>query len=139
VHVRRALLLFALVLGLAALAAAVSQPRQTGDQKAPRQAPGGPTATPVPAPLGPASIGFSEGANTRTRRLQVGRPAVVTVEVSEPGQVEIAGLGLSSTAEPLTPARFDVLSSRPGRYAVRFTAAGSSETRTVGTLYLMAS
>jgi hypothetical protein len=138
VHLRRALLLFALVLGVAALATAVSQPRQAAERPSPAPEPGAPTATPRP-PARPASIELSDRGRPRTVRLRAGRAAVVAVEVSQPGQVAIADLGLSATAEPLTPARFDVLSTQPGRYAVRFTPAGSSESRTLGTLYLIAS
>jgi hypothetical protein len=48
--------------------------------------------------------------------------------------VALEGLGLVAAAEPLTPARFDVLGRRPGRHRVRFTAAGGDEAATVGTL-----
>jgi hypothetical protein len=136
VHLRRALLLFALVLGLAALVASLSQPPRESRQQPPRQARGAPTATPLAPGPTPAAVEFALSERPRTRRLGVGRPAVVTVEVPKAGQVEILGLGLSATAEPLTPARFDVLSSRPGRYEVRFTPAGSLESRKLGTLLI---
>lgn len=61
-------------------------------------------------------------------------PATVVVRVSESGQVEIEGLGLSGFAEPLTPARFDVLTKQEQSHRVRFRAAGTDEAQTVGTL-----
>jgi glycine cleavage system aminomethyltransferase T len=139
VHLRRALLLLALVLGLAALAASLSQPSQDSREKAQRTEPDAPTATPGTSGSGPAAIEFSQEGQPRTRRLRAGRAAVVTVDVSQAGQVELTGLGISATAEPLTPARLEVLSPRPGRHDVRFTPAGSSESRRLGTLYLIAS
>jgi hypothetical protein len=54
----------------------------------------------------------------RTVNLARGRPATLLVGVREPGQVEIPGLGLIADAEPLTPARFDLLLASPGRYRV---------------------
>ena len=56
------------------------------------------------------------------------------VEVEEPGQVELQGLGLSGAADALTPARFDVLASDPARHDVRFSPASGAESRTLGVL-----
>ena len=69
-----------------------------------------------------------------SKAIEAGQAAVVTVLAREPGLVELDGLGLSDTAEPGTPARFDVLSTRPGRFAVLFTPAGEPERERVGTL-----
>ena len=44
-----------------------------------------------------------------------------------PGTVVIPGLGLSASADAVTPARFDVLEHRPGRYPILFAPAGSAE------------
>jgi hypothetical protein len=134
VHVRRALILFAVVLGLAGLAAAVSQPRRDkgGGTTAP-EPPVNALLSPGPPRVGPARIAFSE-RGMEHRRLRAGRAATVTVQVSRPGQVDIQGLGLTAAAEPTTPARFDVLAPEPGRHAVRFTPAGETEARTIGVL-----
>jgi len=51
--------------------------------------------------------------------------------------VELAGLGQTAAAEPLTPARFEVLESQAGRYKVRFTPATDTEARTLGTLLIV--
>jgi hypothetical protein len=137
-RLRRALLLFALVLGLAALATSVSRPR--GERKRetppPPAQPRAPEASPSPAPGRPARLTFSaKRRRPESRRLLAGRAAIVTVKVSEPGQVELEGLGVSAPAEPLTPARFDVLADEPARHAVRFTpASAGGESRLVGFL-----
>ena len=131
-HLRRALLLFAIVLGLAALAASVSRPLEERS--------GAPTTRPEPAPpTAPetqetARVGFSTGPPTERRRLEPGRAAVVTVEADEAGEVSLEGLGMNATAGPLTPARFDVLASEPITATVRFTPAGADEPQLVGTL-----
>ena len=132
-ELRRALLLFALVLGLAALVTSVSRPRESRDPP-----PEPPPATAVAAPRAgaeePLEVRFEQASTRRARRLEVGRPTTVIVAVDEPGEVLIEGLGLSATAEPLTPARFDVLASEAGRHPVRFTPAGSREGELVGAL-----
>ena len=61
----------------------------------------------------------------------------MTVTVTEPGQVELEGLGLSSPAEPLTPARFAVLATAQDRHKVRFTPVDGGEGRTVGVLQVL--
>jgi hypothetical protein len=134
-HLRRALILFAVVLGLAALAASVSQPRRDQERREPPpSAPGTPEAAPGPGGPRPARLRFSQRGKPATRRLRAGRPAMVSVEVSEPGQVDVEGLGLTAPAEPLTPARFDLLADEPGAYEVRYTPAGRDESEVVGTL-----
>ena len=140
-HVRRALLLFAIVLGLAAIATAISQPpreRETGD--------GGrsgarPTATPNPAPAGglpSVQVRFPASERPVRRRLEVGRAATVSVAVAQPGEVSLPELGLTSYAEPLTPARFEVLAEEPARVGVWLTPAGASSRRRAGTLVIEA-
>lgn len=140
-HVRRALLLFALVLGLAAMATAISQ---TPPQRRERgEGPGGRTPTAAPrdasdsAP-GPVEIRFPAADRPVRRRLETGRSATVRVEVEEPGQVELRGLGLTSYAEPLTPARFDVLAGEPASVGVWLAAAGTTSLRRLGTLEVVA-
>ena len=46
------------------------------------------------------------------------------VSVEEPGQVEIPLLGVGAPADPVTPARFEVLTSEAGRYPISFTPGG---------------
>ena len=135
-HLRRALLLFAIVLGMAALVASLSQPveerRADSSQREPRKS-RPPTASPTPAPDLPQALSF-EAADDETMRLRAGDAATVEVAVEEPGSVEIPGMGLSATADPVTPARFDVLASRPGRYQLLFTPAGGNPSEPAGRL-----
>jgi hypothetical protein len=133
VHLRRALLLFAVVLGLAALAASLSRPARRSDRPAPVTTSPLPELAPSPAARGPARLRFAEGGKRERQALREGRSAVVTVKVREPGQVELEGLGLTAAAEPLTPARFDVLASEPGRHDVRFSPS-SGESSVIGVL-----
>jgi hypothetical protein len=130
-HLRRAMLLFAIVLGLAALAAALQRPSTNRSPK--------PSVEPPPAlaqreARPTPQLRFDADNPRQRRRLGEGRRASVTVNVVKPGQVELAGLGLTAAAEPLTPARFDVLTPRPGRYEVLYTPAGELASRRVGML-----
>lgn len=132
-HLRRALLLFAIVLGLAAVAASFSRSGDEAPESPPAAAPEQPTVSPGPSAERAATLRFN-GARDQTRRLEVGRPATVEVAVDEPGLVEIPLLGLSSPAGPLTPARFDVLPSEARRYPIVFTPAAGDEQVPAGTL-----
>jgi hypothetical protein len=142
VHIRRALLLFAIVLGLAAIVASVSRPDEDRNE---RSEP--PTSPPLsqsetdatispgraaPSPS-PAEVTL-EAPGNQTRRVSVGQPVTLMVEVDEPGQVGIPDLGLIGTADPLTPARFEILASEPARYAISFTPAAGDEPADAGTL-----
>jgi hypothetical protein len=127
VHLRRALLLFAIVLGLAAVAAAVSRPREE------TTAPPAPTvATRTPAPA-PTAVTF-DADRARARRIDADQAATVYVRVPEAGQVSIDRLRMSDTAEPETPAEFDIFAPPAGRYPILFQPAGSSEALEAGTL-----
>jgi hypothetical protein len=142
VHIRRALLLFAIVLGLAAIATSVSRsPEESGETESqpavPSEAPQAPSPSVSPGDGTPVSgvreLVF-EADRDQTRRLDAGQPATVLVEVDEPGLVEIADLGLSAPAEPLTPARFPILTSNPDRVEITFTAVEDDVPEPAGTL-----
>jgi hypothetical protein len=145
VHLRRALLLFAIVLGLAAIAASVSRPRDADDRtESLRTSPAtteterGPPAEPAPdRPPSTAELTFST-RDPGAQRVRAGQAVTVLVEVEEPGQVEIADLGVSAAAQPLTPARFDVLTRTGGRYRITFTPAAEGEPVGAGTLVVAA-
>jgi hypothetical protein len=126
------MLLFAIVLGLAALATSVSRPLEE------RRTPGAPTTEAPPPPprrqLEPARLSFDTSRPRRRLRLETGRPAVVLVRAETAGLVELTGLGLSATADPLTPARFEVLASQPIGVRVLFTPAGAGDSQVAGTL-----
>jgi hypothetical protein len=144
VHIRRALLLFAIVLGLAAIAASVSRtPEDSGDRESQPAVPS--EAEDVPSPSLSLSPGDAapvagvrelvfEADRDQTRQVDAGQPATVLVEVEEPGLVEIADLGLSAPAEPLTPARFEILTSTPDRLDMTFTPVEDDFPGPAGTL-----
>jgi hypothetical protein len=135
VHLRRALLLFAIVLGLAAVAASVSRPREDPEP------PVGTTTQPTVAPgpddpaRGQVEVYF-DAADARAQRMRAGQAATVFVAVPRAGQVEIPDLGISSPAAPLTPARFEVLTAQTGRFPITFAAAGGGDPADAGTLVI---
>jgi hypothetical protein len=130
-HLRRVLLLFAIVLGLAALAATLSRPHGRA-QPAPTEPPSG--RAPSTATPGEGEVTFTIGRRLETRRIPAQRAAQVTVAVEQAGQVDLPGLGLTSPAEHSTPARFEVFAPRAGRYEVRFTPADAVRAQPIGTL-----
>jgi hypothetical protein len=140
VHIRRALLLFAIVLGLAAIATSVSRsPEESGETESqpavPSEAEHPPSVSSGDAaPVSGVRQLVFEADRDQTRRLDAGQPATVLVEVDEPGLVEIADLGLSAPAEPLTPARFPILTSNPDRVEITFTAVEDDVPEPAGTL-----
>jgi hypothetical protein len=128
------------VLGLAALVASIARPPEDdGDTAPPAQGRGAasagpPTASPRPGSE-PLTIAMRAGGRRDVRRLPVGRPATLVVSVGAPGQVAIPSLGLVQPAEPLTPARFDVLASSAGRHRIELTPASPDAGESVvGTL-----
>jgi hypothetical protein len=133
-HLRRALLLFALVLGLTALAAAVSPTRETADSAddPPRGAPAARGAE----GLVPRTITFRarEGVEATDREVRLGDHVVVSVTSPAGGVATIPRLGRTASASPASPARFDLLANARGRYDVLFAESSSDEPRRVGTL-----
>jgi hypothetical protein len=143
VHIRRALLLFAIVLGMAALVASLSRPpeersaAERSEEPAPgaRTSPGpGPeTATPAPVDNPPRPISFDASSRDR-RRLEQGQAATLEIAVDEPGNVEVPDLGLTASADEHTPARFEVFPTRAGTYAILFMPVDGDRSRPAGTL-----
>jgi hypothetical protein len=132
-HLRRAILLFALVLGLTALAAAVSPSRETGK----------PAAVPSPSSAGspeavlPREVAFVARASGKPqlRRARVGEHLLITLASTEGGLVRIPELGRTDSVSADAPARFDVLAPAPGSYHVLLELGGGpNEPRRVGTL-----
>lgn len=120
------------MLGLAAIASSIAQPPEGDDgdsatEEAPTRQGATPSASPQPGtPAASATtIRFPAATKPTTRRLEQGRPATLLVEVEGAGQVDIPGLGLTQSAEPLTPARFEVLVSEPGTYRIVVDPAGA--------------
>lgn len=136
-ELRRALLLFAIVLGVAAIASSLARPRD-------EERPATDATTTVAAPSAtepaakspqPTTIQFGTAAKPQTRRLEIGQPATVLVDVETPSQVDIPSLGLTDTAEPLTPALFEVLATAAGSHPIMLQPAASEALPSkVGTL-----
>jgi hypothetical protein len=121
VHLRRALILFALVLGLTALAASIAPaPRVREDTAVTPPAPPPPPAT---APAEVRTLAFNAPPPRRgpsTRKVLPGDHVVVQVASARAGDVRIPRLGRTGTVTPSAPARFDLLAPPPGRYDVIF-------------------
>ena len=127
-HLRRALLLFAVVLGVAALLASLTGGARRSDEPSePATTSLLPELNPAPATRGPERLRFSEGGKRERRKLDPGRAAVVTVEVEQPGQVELVGLGLTAPAEPSR--RPASTFSRAARAVTRCASCRSPESR----------
>jgi hypothetical protein len=116
-QLRRVLLLIAMVLLLTAGVVAITSPRRgtdTGTGVVVPPAPPGQTAAPRSV-----SLAFPPPKRLPLVRLVQGDHALVRVSATQPG--EAAVMGLTDTAEPGTPATFDVLAGAPARYPVTFT------------------
>jgi hypothetical protein len=139
VHLRRALLLFAIVLGLAAVAASISRPADIAEEPPPPEraqtTPSAPTVGPGRSEGELLVVNFDAG-KPRSRLVDVGRAVTVNVEVEAPGQVQLPSLGVSAAAEPHTPARFDILPTTLGRVRIEFLPADGDELQPAGTLVI---
>jgi hypothetical protein len=126
-HVRRALLLFALVLGLTALATSIAPTSRPADT--PQVAP------PPAAPVAPTTTVTLHAPGTAPRSYPVKSDAHVLVQVSATtgGQVEIPKLGQLQAIGAGSSAEFDVVDLAAGRYDVLFEAAIGAPIR-IGTL-----
>jgi hypothetical protein len=123
VQLRRVLLLFALVLGLSALVAAIAPSpsnRDEGDDAPPAvETPDEPAVErPVTRPVRLSEP--VEGRRIPVERVSSDTRLTLEVQVSRPGDVELEGLGLRQSADPLAPVRFELLARPDGRYGVRF-------------------
>ena len=132
-HLRRALLLFAIVLGTAALVASLSRPVEERSDRERVRDPGPPTAAPTPTST-PREPLMLDAAMDESESVRAGQATTLEVSVSEPGTVEIPELGVSSPAGPLTPALFELLPAEPGDYEVVFTAAAGELSEPAGRL-----
>jgi hypothetical protein len=108
---RRILWFIAGLLALAVVAAAVI-PRDNGDDKTT------PTVSAPERTTVKADIGASP-TRARTIPARVGDHLLLTVESDRIDQVEIPGLDQIHPVDPTTPAQFDTLLDRAGRFEVR--------------------
>lgn len=138
VELRRALFLFAIVLGLAAVVSIVTQPAERRRDRTTAE-PTPPTAVPAPKPPptanprpDPGDAAVTIAPKDKTAKIETGTAATLAVAVDQPGDVALEGLGLTAAAEPATPARFDLLIGSPGRFRVLLTPSAGGEPRAIG-------
>jgi hypothetical protein len=112
-HLRRALLLFAVVLFVSALVSLAAPRRRATQTQLP-------VAPPPPSEAVEKSISLSYPLHGKAPAMRIasGEHLQLQVETTEPGQA--TAFGMLQPAEPLTPARFDVLVPSAGRYRVTF-------------------
>lgn len=136
------------MLGLAAIASSITRPSERdgdgagADGTTATTGGSGTRAAAAPKagtpPVDPTTIRFSGGERRQSRKLERGRPATVLVAVEAPGQVEIPTLGLTQPAEPVTPARFDLLVPDAGSHRIVLRPADSESRETpIGTLKIV--
>ena len=133
-HLRRAILLFALVLGLTALAAAVSPvPHDKSNPSTPGTG-AAPAGSVLPRGVAFTSIGVGR---PQIRRARPGEHLLVTVASTQGGLVTIPALGRTASVSEAAPARFDLLAPAAGRYDVMLALGGAGEEpRRVGTIVI---
>jgi hypothetical protein len=116
-NLRRVLLLMTMVLLLTAVVISVAPPRKEEES-------GGAGAAPAPQPVRSpppreVDLRFPPPERPPTIRLVQGDHAVVEVATSVAGEATL--MGLLDSAEPGTPATFDVLAQEPARHTATFT------------------
>jgi hypothetical protein len=130
---------------LAAIVSTIARPPDRGDDATtdttasapPAETKSSATSPPVKTPQ-PTTIEFRSRAKPETHKLEQGQPATVLVDVETPGQVDIPSLGLTDTGEPLTPAMFEILETKPGSHAIMVQPAASEALPSkVGTLKIV--
>jgi|SRR4051794_1949722 hypothetical protein len=126
-HVRRVLLLMAMVLLLTAAVVAITPPRHR-TQRTVGTAPTPPVRS---APPRNVDLRFPPAKRPPTAKLVQGDHALVRVSATQAGDASI--MGLTDSAEPGTPATFDLLASGPASYPVTFTPTFGSPKR-IGTI-----
>jgi len=100
-----------------------------------------PRRSSAPASIPPPSVSsapersihlrFPPPAHAPVTRLAQDAHVVIIVSASEPGEANV--MGLTDTAEPGTPATFDVLTPSPAIYSATFTPAFGKPQR-IGTI-----
>jgi len=113
-HLRRVLLLFAVVLAGTAIVSALAPRRRD----AAIQPPAPPPQPPAAATTRAVRLDYPPRAPASTVRLTAGEHLELEVRAGVPG--EASAFGMVESAEALTPASFDVLVPGAGRYPVTF-------------------
>lgn len=115
---RRVLLLLGIVLLLTAAATSfVPVPDEDPGGDEPSRSEAEPPAA-LPDSADPVVVDFRSGNEPQEERVRPDVRVVVTVNVDQPGEVELEGLGLVESGAPSTPAVFDLFTDRSGRFEV---------------------
>ena len=122
-HLRRAVLLFGIVVGLAAVVAVLAPKPQ--DSQLLQRPPAPPPAPPPAAPSLDVTVSFAHVPPTLS--IPPGAHLVLTADVPSPGDVSF--LGSVQAAEPGTPAVFDVVVPASGSFALAFDPSGAGAAR----------
>ena len=117
-QLRRILLLFALVLGLSALVAALAPPPDDAPERDEPALEAAPRPGAPPRAVRLAVPGSADGAPSR--RVAPGARVSLEVAVASAGEVEIDELGLRQAADSRTPARFEFIAPATGQADVVF-------------------
>ncbi len=117
---RRLVIVMLMLLGVSTLAAALAPPRS--ERTASTSTTTSTTQATPPTPAGGELVrGTIDAQAKRQQRIRIGLGDQLSLEVRSTRvvQVEIARLGLTDSAAPLSPARFDLLAERQGSFEVR--------------------
>jgi hypothetical protein len=123
-HLRRVMLLVAMVLLLTGVVVALAPPRHRSAQSAAGAPPALPGRSSAPRTV---LLRFPAPGRVPLARVEQGDHVLVRVSASEAGDASFAGQ--TDSAEPGTPATFDLLAASAGRYAVTFAPAFSRPRR----------
>jgi hypothetical protein len=117
----RRLLIVMVILLITSTVAASLAPRPAEREETTRE-----TTSPrtSPVPTGGQLVQATLDADAKARRperieVPLGDQLALKVRSRRTVQVQIRGLGLLEDVQPLSPARFDILASRPGSFEVR--------------------
>ena len=115
---RRLLIALAVLMALTALAAGLA-PRETALREDSSATPAAPTA-PAQEPVQETLDAAMEGQRVQAR---VGQSVTIVIRSDELDSVSLAEVG-TKTAEPDSPARFELLAEVPGTYPIELLEAG---------------
>jgi hypothetical protein len=119
-HLRRALLLMAVVLLAAAAVQLLVPIPRTRDRPLAQPERNRPGTTRAAAPTRTVDLRYPAAKPVPAPTVPRGAHVLVRVSARATGQVSLTGFGLVQAVEPGTPAVFDVLAMRPGHYDVAF-------------------
>jgi len=137
---RRALLLLAVTLLFVAVASSLMRPVPESDEPPAVTTPSAPEGSSGSSAAGPPQRIRIAGGSDPPERETIEREAraILTVTATESGVVQIEGLDRLAPAEPGTPAVFDLVADRPGRFEIVFMPTDGLD-RHAGTLIVRGS